>query len=144
MKKVILLIILLTAGCSNKMEKNHLQEFDFKCPKSPNCVSSLENEESKKVEPIKFDSDPGKALGQIEKILMEMKRCKIILKTDTKIHAVCTSLVFRFRDDLYFEADSEKKIINIKSASRTGYFDFGVNRKRAEKIIEKFYRISNP
>jgi uncharacterized protein (DUF1499 family) len=56
------------------------------------------------------------------------------------IHAEFTSLVFRFVDDVEFlfsqERDGEVSI-DIRSASRVGHSDFGVNRKRMEDIRGK-------
>jgi uncharacterized protein (DUF1499 family) len=55
-------------------------------------------------------------------------------ETDDTLHAEATSLVFRFVDDINVIIDSQKKLINIRSASRTGHSDFGVNRKRIETL----------
>jgi len=48
------------------------------------------------------------------------------------------SNVFRFVDDVEFLFDREKKLIHVRSASRVGYSDLGVNRKRVEKIRSLF------
>jgi uncharacterized protein (DUF1499 family) len=116
------------------MENEISQNFNFKCPKTPNCVSSAAEDDSHRIEPLKFDGNPKKEINKIEKIIKNMKRSEIVLKTDKKIHVVFKSFLFRFKDDVFFEADDDKKIINIKSAARVGYSDFGVNRKRLEKI----------
>jgi uncharacterized protein (DUF1499 family) len=67
-----------------------------------------------------------------------MKRCRIIAMDDHYIHAEFTSAFFRFVDDVEFYFDSEAKIIHMRSASRIGYSDFGVNRKRLEKLRSLF------
>lgn len=54
------------------------------------------------------------------------------------LHAVFTSRIFRFKDDLELRMDRENRIIHLRSASRTGYSDFGVNRKRAEQFRNFF------
>lgn len=113
--------------------------FDFTCPNSPNCVSSLTHQQSHKIEPLKFETTELEAINKIEAIIKNMKRTKIVLKTDKKLHAVFSSAVFRFKDDVFFEI-KENNIIHIKSASRTGHYDFGVNKKRVEQIKQAFYK----
>ena len=48
------------------------------------------------------------------------------------------SSVFGFVDDVEFYFDDCKKTIHVKSASRTGFYDLGVNRRRVEKIRKRF------
>lgn len=50
------------------------------------------------------------------------------------LHFEFTSRIFRFVDDFELLLNEEQKIIHIRSASRVGYSDLGVNRKRVEKI----------
>jgi len=71
-------------------------------------------------------------------VIKGMKRCRIITKDDHYIHAEFTSAFFRFVDDVEFYFDSEAKIIQMRSASRIGYSDFGVNRERLEKLRSLF------
>jgi uncharacterized protein (DUF1499 family) len=54
------------------------------------------------------------------------------------IHAEFVSSVFRFVDDVEFSFDKTKKLIQVRSASRTGYSDLGVNRRRIEEIRKQF------
>jgi uncharacterized protein (DUF1499 family) len=46
-------------------------------------------------------------------------------------------MVFRFVDDFMLHLTPSDGIIHIRSASRTGYSDFGVNRRRVESIKKK-------
>ena len=54
------------------------------------------------------------------------------------LHAVFISTVFRFRDDLELRQDAAHSRIQVRSASRIGYSDLGVNRKRVEKLRREF------
>jgi uncharacterized protein (DUF1499 family) len=63
-----------------------------------------------------------------------MKRSNIVTVGDDYIHAEFTSAFFRFVDDVEFYFDSDAKTIHMRSASRIGYSDFGVNRKRLDDI----------
>jgi uncharacterized protein (DUF1499 family) len=71
-------------------------------------------------------------------VIQGIKRCRIITMDDHYIHAEFTSAFFRFVDDVEFYFDSEAKIIHMRSASRIGYSDFGVNRERLEKVRSLF------
>jgi len=54
------------------------------------------------------------------------------------IHAEFRSSIFRFIDDVEFSFPTDKNIIHVKSASRKGYYDFGANRRRAERLRVTF------
>jgi len=71
-------------------------------------------------------------------ILASMKRIRIVSEQDNYIHAECRSFLFRFVDDLECYFDDEGKNIHLRSASRLGNYDFGVNRRRAEQIRKRF------
>jgi len=58
----------------------------------------------------------------------------MITKTDVYLHMECKSLIFRFVDDLELLLTPTTGIIDIRSASRLGKSDFGVNRKRVESL----------
>lgn len=108
------------------------------CPSSPNCVSSEAADARHKVEPLKFTGDAKAAMDRMASIISGMKGGKIVERKDGYIHAVFSSGVFKFKDDLEFLADHEKGVIEVRSAARMGYSDFGVNRKRVEKIRKMF------
>jgi uncharacterized protein (DUF1499 family) len=67
-----------------------------------------------------------------------MARMKVVTVKDNYIHAEFHSRLFGFVDDVEFSFDDDQKTIHLRSASRTGYYDFGVNRKRMERIRAKF------
>lgn len=108
------------------------------CPDSPNCVSSMSKKESHLIAPINFTGDPQKAMERLEKAILSVPRAEIEIKEPGYIKAVFTSAVFRFKDDLECLLDKDNSIINIRSASRLGYSDFGVNRARVEEIRKLF------
>jgi uncharacterized protein (DUF1499 family) len=63
-----------------------------------------------------------------------LPRTKLVQEDDGYLHYEFTSLLLRFVDDVEFLFDDETKTIHFRSASRTGYGDFGVNRRRMEDI----------
>lgn len=54
--------------------------------------------------------------------------------SDTYLHVTFTSTLFRFVDDFEARLDADNGTIHIRSASRVGHSDLGMNRKRVEKI----------
>jgi len=54
------------------------------------------------------------------------------------LHAIFVSRLFRFVDDLELRLDEGAGVIQVRSASRVGHSDFGVNRKRVERLRERF------
>lgn len=108
------------------------------CPSSPNCVSTQAEKDSQKMAPIAYSGEAKEALEKLSSVIGDMPRAKVLEKTDEYIHAVFSSRVFRFKDDVEFVISDEEKLIHFRSASRLGYSDFGVNRKRMEEIQKKF------
>ncbi len=108
------------------------------CPDSPNCVSSLSEDESHHVAPLTYNGPLEEAREKLISVINSMKRSKVVIAEDYYIHATFTSFLFRFVDDVEFSFDDARKIIDVRSASRTGYSDLGVNRRRVEEIRQRF------
>ena len=108
------------------------------CPSSPNCVSSEEGTpEPKKVAP--FPAPGGRAeLTRLAAVLAAWPRTKVISTEGDYMHAESTSLIMRFVDDVEFRFDSTANVIQVRSASRLGEGDLGVNRKRVEGLRAKW------
>ena len=109
-----------------------------RCPKSPNCVSSQSEDRAHYVEPLEYTGTREEAMKKLIAVIESMSRTRIITKTDDYLHAEFRSLIFRFVDDVEFYFDDGEKTIHMRSASRVGYSDLGVNRKRVERVREKF------
>ncbi|HUI44661.1 MAG TPA: DUF1499 domain-containing protein [Nitrospirota bacterium] len=104
------------------------------CPETPNCVSSQSTDREHAIEPLSYSTSKGEALADLKKIIGQMKRARIIEERDGYIHAEFTSAIWRFVDDVEFFVDESAHVIQVRSASRLGKSDFGVNRKRIEAI----------
>ena len=104
------------------------------CPSTPNCVSSQSIDPEHAVAPLRFTTSPDQAMARLKKIITGMTRAKIVEERGSYLHAEFTSLIFRFVDDVEFYMDADTKLIQIRSASRVGRSDFGVNRKRVDEI----------
>ena len=108
------------------------------CPDSPNCVSSQSSDKKHFIEPVRYEGTEQTPMERIIEVIQGMKRCRIITMDNHYIHAEFTSAFFRFVDDVEFYFDSKAKIIHMRSASRIGYSDFGVNRQRMEEVRSLF------
>ena len=104
------------------------------CPDSPNCVSSQAVDTRHAVAPLAFNGDPQHAWDALKTVVLKQKRTRITRVDAHTLQAECRSLVFRFVDDLEFSMVTEEQLIHMRSASRTGYSDLGVNRRRVERI----------
>jgi uncharacterized protein (DUF1499 family) len=127
---------LLLAGCTGSRPMN-LGVHDGKlapCPASPNCVSSQSIDREHSIEPLRYTGSPGEAMDRLKKIVIGMNRSRIITETGSYIHAEFTSALFRFVDDVEFLLDERAEVIQVRSSSRIGYSDLGMNRKRIEDI----------
>ena len=108
------------------------------CPHSPNCVSSQSEDKRHAIEPLRYEGAAGAAMQVLIDVIRGMKRARIKTAQERYIHAEFTSFLFRFVDDVEFLLDEGSKTIHVRSASRIGYSDLGVNRKRVEAIRTRF------
>ena len=108
------------------------------CPSSPNCVSTQAGDVEHRMEPIPFAGSSYEAMQRIKGLVAEMPRTKIVTVQDSYLHVEFRSAFFRFVDDVEFLIDPERHIIHFRSASRVGYSDLGVNRRRMEQIRKAF------
>jgi uncharacterized protein (DUF1499 family) len=73
-------------------------------------------------------------MADLKKIIQGMKRTRIITEKDDYLYVEFTSALWRFVDDVEFYFKDASKTIQVRSASRLGRSDLGVNRKRIETI----------
>jgi len=111
------------------------------CPSSPNCVSSQSTDPEHGVNPLRFSGTAARAMADLRTMLAGMKRTRIVTETNTYLHAECASFLFRFVDDLEFQVTEQEQVIHVRSASRLGYSDLGVNRRRVEELRASWERL---
>jgi len=108
------------------------------CPDTPNCVSTAAGPAARYVSPFEYSGKREEAIATMVHILRGMKNTKIRDEEDGYLWLECSSKFLGFVDDLEIYFPAEKPVVYIRSASRLGYWDLGVNRKRVEKIRERF------
>jgi uncharacterized protein (DUF1499 family) len=105
------------------------------CPSSPNCVSSdAAADSAHSIAAFELIVSPTDAWRALRAILESLPRTKIIAASEDYIHAECSSAIFGFVDDLELHLRASQNLIAVRSASRLGQSDFGVNRKRVEAL----------
>ena len=109
-------------------------------PASPNCVSTQATDAEHAIAPLVYQGDGSGVMKQLESIVKEMPGSTIIDLRDDYLYAEFRSAIFRFVDDVELFHDPKSQCIHFRSASRTGYSDLGVNRKRMESIRLAFSR----
>ena len=81
-----------------------------------------------------------KPFSKLQNIIEQTPRTKIIELDGDYLHAEVTSRIMKYIDDLEVSYIPENNIIEIRSESRVGEGDFGVNKKRVDSIISQFSR----
>jgi uncharacterized protein (DUF1499 family) len=113
------------------------------CPTSPNCVSSTSRDDGHHVQPLVFDGPADTAWSALVRALRDESR--LSLRDDRPeeryLRAEARSRVFGFVDDVEFRLQPDAGAIDVRSASRVGYWDLGVNRRRVERIRLRFREI---
>ncbi len=100
------------------------------CGNKPNCVSTQDPREEFHLEP--FILTESATLDAIERVALKLPGAKTAVKEGGYLRIECTSKIMRFVDDLELKIINDKLI--VRSESRVGYSDFGVNRKRADQL----------
>ena len=104
------------------------------CPFSPNCVSSDAIDDGHQILPFQFKISAADAWLITKKMVLKLPNTEIIIETSNYLHAECSSSIFGFVDDLELNLRASDGIIAVRSASRLGFSDFGVNRNRIENL----------
>lgn len=104
------------------------------CPDSPNCVSSESQETRHAVNPMQLTGNSDTVWADIQVLVSRLPRVRIVTASDWYLHATLRSKFFGFIDDLELKLDPDTNRISIRSASRSGYYDLGANRRRVEDL----------
>jgi uncharacterized protein (DUF1499 family) len=134
-----ILVVFLFSGCSGSrpptlgVKDNRLSP----CPASPNCVSSQSDDERHRIDAIRFPTPATEGLARLKEIVLGMERSTLVREGPDYLHVEVRTFL-GFVDDLEFYADESQKLIHLRSASRVGYWDLGVNRRRVETVRAEF------
>ncbi len=104
------------------------------CPSSPNCVSSDAPHGSHRIEAFVLSASSDYSWPVIREEVASLPRTTVVEETANYLHAECESALFGFVDELELHLRQSDNTVAIRSASRVGYSDLGVNRRRVEGL----------
>ena len=108
--------------------------------RTPNNVSSQADRNADAghfIEPLRYRGDARKAWAALQAIVNGMQRVKVVKSEPNYLYAEFSSRLMGYVDDVEFFLDEKAGVIQVRSASRLGRSDFGVNRERVESIRAK-------
>jgi flagellin-like protein len=136
---ILIAIVFSTVSCSRKPRLGLNQNQLLPCPSSPNCICSEYPDQSGYAAPLTITGHPNEAWQRAGETITTMGG-RIVEDNKHYLHAVFTSRIFRFIDDLELRLDDTAGVLHVRSASRTGYSDMGVNKKRIEALRALFVK----
>ena len=111
------------------------------CSWKPNCVNSTTDPKADAahfIEPIAFKGDAAAAWKRLTGVVKGAPRVKVVREDAQYLYAEFSSKLMGYTDDVEFALDAAGSRIHVRSASRLGVRDFGVNRARVENIRARF------
>lgn len=125
---------LLLFSCSKSPAPDMMQSTFAPCPDSPNCVSSDSRDRRHAIAPFLLKPQDGKSWLEIRNAVLSQPRTRLLSEHPNYFRTECRSALLGFIDDLELQLRPAQGVVAVRSASRTGYYDFGVNRRRVEKL----------
>ena len=110
--------------------------------RTPNCVSSQADPSDAQhyIAPIPFKGSAADAMAAARRAVQSMERATIVAEAPNYLYAECRSRLLGYVDDLELYFEERAGVFHVRSASRLGRRDFGVNRKRVEALRERMER----
>ena len=135
-RMVVLLVVSLALGCGGRMPESIAASRGMlaPCPDKPNCVSSFSEDTEHQIPAIRLAGTPAATWQGLQSMLATDGSAEIMTSSDDYLHVVYTSTIMRYRDDVEFILFADDGEIAVRSASRVGHSDLGVNRDRVEAI----------
>lgn len=107
-----------------------------RCKRTPNCVSSQAEPEDRRhyITPLAFTGAPEAAMAALQRVVEGAPGARVIRTQPGYLYAEFRTRLMRFVDDVEFALDAPAGVIHVRSASRVGIRDYGVNRARIEAL----------
>jgi uncharacterized protein (DUF1499 family) len=87
-----------------------------------------------RIAPLPGGGDPLATLARLRSLLQEMPGARIVESRPDYLYVQFSTRWLKFTDDAEFWASPAEGVIHVRSASRRGRKDFGVNRARIEAL----------
>ncbi|MFT7405994.1 DUF1499 domain-containing protein [Zhongshania sp.] len=111
------------------------------CSFAPHCVSSTESDPKKYIAPIEVNT--AQEWQRLQALVLAMPRTKIAVREVNYLHAVTSTDIMGYKDDVELLYTPAKNAVDIRSSSRVGYYDFGINRARLEQLRSQLNGVSS-
>lgn len=130
-------LLLALVGCSGSAPTNlGVQDGRLApCPSSPNCVNSQTGEGDQHIAALPLKGDQAQTQALLIKLLSSEPRVTLVEQNPDYLRAEFASKLLGFVDDVEFLIGPQH--VDVRSASRLGYADFDVNRKRIEHLRQR-------
>lgn len=107
------------------------------CPGTPNGVCSESDNPIVRIDPFSFTGSVEQAWAALQPVIVE--NGGVVRKAEKEyLWATFLIPVFGFVDDVEFRLSPQEGVIHIRSFSRLGFSDLGVNRGRVEQLRAAF------
>lgn len=108
------------------------------CRRASNCVCTRPGCGGREVAPLAFTEEPQAAIARLAAAVGELPRTRVVRREGLYLHAASSSRIFGFVDDLEALADPAAAVIHLRSSSRVGISDRGVNARRVARLRQIF------
>lgn len=148
---ILLAIVVLVAGQLGMLSGKPPQDLGVKDgrlkppSKTPNSVSSQADlypdhpqRDYARIEPLPIQVDAAGSIARLKSVLESMDGVRVVSSGPEYLHAQCTTKLLKYVDDLEFWADASAGVVHVRSASRVGRKDFGVNRARVQAVRARY------
>lgn len=112
--------------------------------RTPNSVTSQADlwpdaplREYARIAPLPMAGDARASIARIAAVVEDLPGAELVEQRDDYLYARFTTAMLRFVDDVEFWVDPAAGVVQVRSASRVGRKDFGVNRARIEQIRQR-------
>jgi len=127
---MFLLLTIFSGSLQSDFQKKTDQPHPFEpCPDTPNCV----------IHSVEYDMPQSETYSIVIEALKKMDPHQHSANRETfRVDAVFRIPVFGFKDDVKISVekkDESKSVLHIKSASRVGHGDLGVNSRRVKRFL---------
>ncbi|MDZ4143053.1 MAG: DUF1499 domain-containing protein [Burkholderiales bacterium] len=86
------------------------------------------------IAPLAYTGDGAAAFARAVALVKALPQTTVVEQTPGYLYAQCSTRWLKFTDDLELALDESAHVIHVRSSSRLGRKDFGVNRARVEAI----------
>jgi uncharacterized protein (DUF1499 family) len=108
------------------------------CPESPNCVSTQAVDTEHAIEPLPIRGTVQQSQDILLAVINAIPRTNVVIHEPDYVYVEFKTGIMMYTDDVEFWFDERAGVIHFRSASRLGYSDLGLNRRRMESIRGKY------